>query len=919
MNDYKTVLKENQELQYLIKNQLKEMSFLSDKMDRFKGSMSLMEEDIKKSLENHSNEFDFINKLFNDYIQQINNLFLSYDEQISAPLKDFIRKFYSETNNNLNLFHDIKMNLIESKQKVTKARDDYYNYIEKNNKNEKENEKNKDAHELLKAKEENFAQLYKYEINKMNEIISQNNQKYDSIFKNLDGINKNMNENINTILNRFSETLEKIGNIFISLSKKLKESLTNEYFKKFIPQIDEKTKMRFNLENFEEYKNCKPKNDMKEKKPQEEIKEKNIDNKKENINNNSIKRVESIPNKGFDDFEIIGGPLEVINQAKMEENIMKFQEIIEKLASENELLPSEITQLINILKEDPPGRNGTLSYIFLMKIKEFYINRVINFKNRQNFIHLANIMNNLCIKENNTKTFNAIIEVSQMIKFEKIFMYGMIQKKNHFFSTKTFWLTVLEDNLINNINNYAYKLKTQKSKKTKKDENEKNINKNKNPKKYLLRSIGLDKNITNYHKLNKQQKKDLDKYATENICKILSKTIPGMCSFLVPEFTSIDIIRHYCKRFNLDNKTFQYFQNILEAKNIKNTLGLKKNTEKSKQKNAILNIITIISNSLKYLPKKDYINLIPLNKSLKPLIEKKIFKFLLSEKNLRIDKRITLWSIMLKVETMRKFVDYETVKNIMKERIDKNEIIKNSNESKNLSTIDVDLLRTPFINKNKEHIEKTRWILRCLNYTKPEVGYRQGMSFLVLFFYQLLDYNEQKTFYFLFSLEMETKYKEIFRDDLHLLKIYYIVLDKIINLYKPEIYYKFVDNNLSTNYYSTSWFVTLFTNTNCVFEKNNAPKYVIKVMEDFILDGWSAIFNSGFTLTRYYFKKIMEIEGDQIINYMIKDLCSEDIIKNENFNKIEKYYDKNSEIINEMLINKLVKIANYENNHSFQK
>ena len=63
----------------------------------------------------------------------------------------------------------------------------------------------------------------------------------------------------------------------------------------------------------------------------------------------------------------------------------------------------------------------------------------------------------------------------------------------------------------------------------------------------------------------------------------------------------------------------------------------------------------------------------------------------------------------------------------------------------------------------------------------------------------------------------------------------------------------------------------------------------------------------------------MEIEGDQIINYMIKDLCSEDIIKNENFNKIEKYYDKNSEIINEMLINKLVKIANYENNHSFQK
>jgi hypothetical protein len=148
------------------------------------------------------------------------------------------------------------------------------------------------------------------------------------------------------------------------------------------------------------------------------------------------------------------------------------------LASENELLPSEITQLINILKEDS-GRNETFSYIFLMKIKEFYINRVINFKNRQNFIHLANIMNNLCIKEDNTKTFNAIIEVSQMIKFENIFMYCMIQKKNKFFSTKTFWLRVIEDNLINKINNYAYILLNKKSsqdlKKPKNDKNQKKI------------------------------------------------------------------------------------------------------------------------------------------------------------------------------------------------------------------------------------------------------------------------------------------------------------------------------------------------------------------------------------------------------------------------------------------------------------
>ena len=268
---------------------------------------------------------------------------------------------------------------------------------------------------------------------------------------------------------------------------------------------------------------------------------------------------------------------------------------------------------------------------------------------------------------------------------------------------------------------------------------------------------------------------------------------------------------------------------------------------------------------------------------------------------------------------MTKLIHYKNTKNLIKERIDKKEIINNSKESKNINTIDVDLLRTPFINKHKEHMEKTRWILRCLNFAKPDIGYIQGMGLLVLFFYQLLDYDEEKTFYFFFSFEMESKYREIFRDDYRLLNIYFIVLDKIINLYKPEIYYRFVDASLSTDMYSTSWFITLFTKANCVFEKNNPPKYIIKVFENFILDGWSAIFTSGFTLTRYYFNKIMEIKGDLLIKFMINELCGQDFFDNKNFNKIEEYYDKNSEVINELLINTLVKITMYENSHSFLK
>ena len=925
MNDYKTALKEYQELQFISNIKINDMAFLADKVNSFNNAFLSMKETIQLSLENTSEEFNFINPIFKNYLESINKLFLSYKEKIIVPLKISIETFNNTTQDNIKEFNKIKTSLIESKQKVTKAKEEYYNFIKSNKNNDTIKD---DQNELFKAKKDNFAQLYKYEVDKMNEIINKNNKDYEKIINTLNEINLTTNNIIKNILCRFCKHISDIGNIFIKCSEQLNESLDKnlkdlDINKIYIPQIDKKTNLRFNLEIFEEYKENKAEN------KEDNVENLNINNeksdnteKKEGNENNKIngqnkdiylKRIMSLPRKGFDDFEIIDGPIYEMTQERMKENINQLNEIIKKLTSEKELTPLEINQLINILKEDPLEKRETFSYIFLIQIKKFYKNRVINLKNRQNFIHLTNIMNNLCIKEDNTKTYNAIIEVSQMIKFENLFLFSMIQKKNHFFSTKTFWLRVIQDNLLDNINNYANKLLTQTA-----NDRSKNRKKTKY-KKDLLLNTALYKDIINYNKLYEDQINELNDYAYENLCIILSKTIPGMCSFLVPEFTSIDIINHYSKLFDFDSKTKNYFENLLEAKNIRNTSSLKKTTEKSIKKSAMFNIIFIISSTLKFLPRNEFINLLQLNKFLKPHIEKKIFKFLLSNKDLTIDKRIKLWENILNVKNAVHLVNYQNVKSLMKERLEKKEIEKKSQEGRNLDTIDKDLVRTPFISKHEKDKEKLGWVLKCLNYAKPDVGYCQGMNYLALFFYQLLDYDEEKTFNFMFALETQTKYEQLFHDDLRMLKIFFIVLDKLINLYKPEIYYKFVDSYLSTNIYSTPWFVTLFTNIGSEFHKKDYPKYVIMVMENYIIDGWSAIFNSGFTLTRYYFDKIMKIEEEKLINYMIKDICEEDIVQNENFEKIQKYYEKNSEKINEFLISKLIKITRYENINTFLK
>ena len=920
MDDCKSLYNEYQVLQYIIKNQLSNMTFLLDKTNSFKNGIILIEKNLKSIIGN-CEEYDFINPIFDDFINDIHKYTEKYNEQISIQIQQFIESFTFSTNIGINSLNQINSVLTENNKKVIKARDEYYKYIKTNKNMEKEQD---DKNELFKAKKENFAQLYKYEIDKMNEIITQNNKKYYDIYKDLDNINFSVNSIVKNIFNKLIKNIADMGNIFIKFSEQLNESLnininSIENKLRYVPQIDEESKMRFNLMKFEEYDDKKV------------VLSNGKIILKENKNNLSLslklEKSSSLFKKGSEDFEIIESPTEIMDQKKIKEKTNELVNFIQKIPTENELLPSEITEIMNILREQSFDDEESFSYIFLNNLKQFFKNRVISFKNRQNFKHLSNIMNNICIKEDNTKTFNAIIQVSQMIKYENLFLYSMIQRKNHFFSTKTFWLRIIHDNLISNINNYTNQLlikdiKTgKKSKREKLKEITKKIGKiieSKDKDNFLIK-IGLDQEIYNYNKLNDEKKNLLDKYACENICLILSKSITGMCSFLVPEFISIDIIKYYAKIFDFNQKKISYFFNILEVKNIRNSLSQKKTSESSIKKKLQHDKLFIISSTLKYLDKKDFLNLLHLNKKMSQLIKNRIFKFLLSNEKLTIEKRVEIWRIILKIEEQKKLINYIEIKKLMIERLEKEEIDKDSQEGRNIYTIEVDLLRTPYISQDKSSAEKVGWVLKCLNFVRPDIGYCQGMNFLALFFYQLLDYDEEETFHFLFAIETETKYGEIYADNFKLLKDYFSVLDKIINLYKPELYYKFVDSYINTNFYATSWFITLFTNINCVCEKNKTPKYVLMVLENFIIDGFTAIIVSGFTIIRYHIKQIIELKTEELIPFMIKGICEQDIFKNENFDEIKKYYEINSEKINDLLINKLIKITNYENENSYLK
>jgi hypothetical protein len=297
-------------------------------------------------------------------------------------------------------------------------------------------------------------------------------------------------------------------------------------------------------------------------------------------------------------------------------------------------------------------------------------------------------------------------------------------------------------------------------------------------------------------------------------------------------------------------------------------------------------------------------------------IRKIIGKYILSNEKLNIDRRIEIWGDILKIKETTKLDTYNDVKQVMEFRIKDNLI--DENEKRYMSIIKVDLIRTPFICENEEHMKKMENILVYLNYVSADIRYCQGMNLIASFLYILFEHNEEKVFYYLLCLE-KGQYRKLFLEDFKLMKKFFLVLDKLISLYNPELHYKFVREKVSSQIYATSWLITLFSEVNSSFEKNNVSKYAIMILENFILDGWSAVINSGYSLINYYFDEIMKMNDfGEIITFML-ELTKKDIVKNENFFKIKNIYKKNAEKIDEILINKLKEIVEYEEKNNYLK
>ena len=305
-----------------------------------------------------------------------------------------------------------------------------------------------------------------------------------------------------------------------------------------------------------------------------------------------------------------------------------------------------------------------------------------------------------------------------------------------------------------------------------------------------------------------------------------------------------------------------------------------------------------------FLEPKDYINIQGLNKfyylNCQKIIYKQIFTKNEDHRNRSnkyklfanldlsdINKHIGMWFYYLKYDT-NKF-KYKDILNTIKEEQNNSNNNEKYNIIKNLKDVIVlDVNRTYFSESQDEKRETIKNILFCLLYTYPNIGYCQGMNFICQFLLEVTK-EEEKAFNIFSAILNKTKYGDLIKDDFYLMKKYFYVFERLINLYLPELSTLLKQNNVLPSYYISPWFITLFTHSFI----GNQTKLMLHIFDLFILDGWNCIIKIGLMLLKYYQKGLVEMNFEELLNFLINDLKEKyDFFNNNNYEKFLEMYQE---------------------------
>ena len=892
----------------------------------------------------HIKKFFEFCRIFEKHIMKLTNIAKKIQSELILPTNDFTKYIMNSNNTQLIELKKIFDDISNQKRKYDLTKNNYFNICKRAERQEKVllNEMNKKNSTNISINEQNEIlaklkmesgleyQKYKDEHKITSDLFSKMNVKYFNIINIL-------RDNEEKRINYISFHLEK----YISLIEEQKNSLNAGLISIGRSETNGKNKlMSFKVKLDEDMKIYQDKFNYIYKSDERFINENFVSydiyrRKIESIINNTNNLIQ----KG-NDLDLFNTPMSPFPNMQTSSN--DYNQNIFSIGNENVVLENNDSIIYNnLFSENPVNINKKLFSDFLKKLNNnvsfcdeimnkslseyFYKQLYHEFKTIEQFEQMTQILieisKNKEIHENYLEINFGIILIAEKGFYidkinnnKKIYLCKAISddRNSNYFKEKNFWKNLLNYQINKTINNYTNKALNEEIQTSKKQVNT-NIQNLTSTVKYI---IDIGTGARNLSKLREKKEKEI---LNKELLKIIKDFVIHFNNFNLDMVYINDIIMEISNIYQLENEQISFLICLINS-NMYTIKAYDKKIQNNKQidyyngkisgnnmskkylfTNKILytnniklkNLLLSLNSCFMFLEQKDYINIQSLNKFYYSNCQKLIYKQIFIKNDYKqaynynlfinsdlsdINKHIGMWFYYLKYDKNK--IKYKEIL----EKVNSDNIENKIKLIKDVIVLDVN--RTFFSTNQKQKREILKNILYSLAYLYPKVSYCQGMNFICQFLLEATK-DEEKAFDIFSAILNKTKYGNLIEDEFSLMKKYFYVFERLIILYLPELATLLKKNNVNPSYYISPWFITLFTHS---FVENQT-KLLLRIFDLFILDGWISVIKIGLMLLKHYEKVLMDLNFEELLNFLINDLKEKyDFFNNNNYEKFMELY-----------------------------
>lgn len=868
----------------------------------------------------NSNEFVH---LYSQYLENFKIQLTLFDKEILEHISTFSTELTKKNNGNFDLFEKIIDTVETGKKNLEKAKHNYFesskDVVEQKEKITRMTEKKVKEEEMnhlkevlnkLQKKSDTERDNYKKELDKMNNMLEENEKKYAKLIETIQ-------QDEEYKLNFFRIHFVKFNEILVDeyknrkeFSDKLDNSLKKINIKRDIKIYKNQfdcyiNKIRLQKEKFLDYEFFK--------KGEVTSTNKNIITSSEKANTlatiESVSKEDNMKDTFICNIDISHIPKEDDGEDDIEqlfEKDSKFAPIVAKLmTSKQSISNDELGFILYEIDKKKKGAEKFIGCVFTYYKKNIYVN--INCL--ENLHHLGNILLMIVANTlNNSEIFNlnfAIMYIAEKTVyinpdniFNKCYLCKIISK-NKVFKSRDYWTRLMKIRIAV-VLDQEIKEEIEKIESLNKTEN-KIFSKMKN---LFSSKVKENKKIENEILYNQLSEERLPSVSV----KIIEDYIQHFSNFGLEISDSIDIIILLSLEYKFDREYVNYFNAELNSneKTIKSKTAILEGIEHQVEYQALYFNETfcedrslvnkyekMICYGLKYIQIKDFINILCINKQFNSHLKKIIYRnVLLKHHNMPIKDRLDIWKVLLNYHDIKKNINYKSLLQEIKEKPE---------EVPSREIIDLDVARTPFKTNITENRQAISNILKGIAQKCPNINYCQGMNYIAAFLLTLVG-NEEESFFIYLSLLMSTEYGTIFPKDLERLKKMFYVFDRLLNILMPELYFYLKSNNVTVSYFVSPWFITMFTNAYQYIHEKEAPKVLLRIWDLFMLDGWKSILKIGISLVKHFEEKLLSLIFEELLQFLINDIIKSDFFQNKNFDTLM-FISVNMDIDENLILN----------------